>query len=45
MSNFHIGSVNARNVSIGDHNTQVNVSDELANVDADIERHASQRTL
>jgi hypothetical protein len=42
MSDYHIGSINARNVVIGDQNTQVIVNDELAKVDADIERHAPQ---
>lgn len=46
MSSYHIGSVNAQNVQIGDHNTQhntqVDMDGELAKLDAAIGRHASR---
>jgi hypothetical protein len=45
VSSYHIGSVNAQNAQIGDHNTQhntqVSMHDELAKLGATIDRHAS----
>ena len=46
MSSYHIGSVNATNVQIGDqttqnNNTQVTIDDELAKLATAIDRHAS----
>ena len=41
MSNYHIRSINSDKVIIGDHNTQVNMHDELTTLDAEIERYAS----
>jgi hypothetical protein len=45
VSSYHIGSVNAQNAQIGDHNTQhntqVSIHDELAKLGAAIDRHAS----